>query len=70
MLRLPAGGRPARGRVQQVFVVHGDRAQRHARALGVTGADAVEVLDGLAEGDEVVISDMQDYEHVETIRLR
>jgi HlyD family secretion protein len=56
--------------VQQVFVVHGNRAERTRVRLGETGADAVEVLEGLKEGDEVVVSDMQDYEHVESVKLR
>jgi HlyD family secretion protein len=70
VLRLPRGIATGTGRVQQVFVVRGNRAQRTRVQLGEVGADAVEVLEGLAAGDEVVISDMQDYEHVETIKLR
>ena len=50
--------------------VHGDRADRVKVRLGAAGVDAVEVLDGLREGDEVIVSDMQDYEHVETVNLR
>jgi len=70
VLRLPRGIATGTGRVQQVFVVHGDRATRTRVQLGEVGADAVEVLEGLAEGDEVVISDMQDYERVKTVKLR
>jgi len=66
LLRIASGT----GRAQQVFVVHGDRATRTRVQLGEVGADAVEVLEGLAEGDEVVISDMQDYERVKTVKLR
>ena len=51
-------------------MVRGDRALRTAVRLGETGADAAEVLDGLRAGDEVVVSDMQDYEHVESVKLR
>ena len=70
VLRLPRGIATGTGRVQQVFVVRGNRAERTRVRLGETGADAVEVLEGLEVGDEVVISDMQDYEHVETVKLR
>ena len=69
-LRMPRGIAAASGNVQQVFVVHGTRAERTRVRLGETGADAVEVLEGLKEGDEVIVSDMQDYEHREFVKLR
>jgi HlyD family secretion protein len=53
-----------------VFVVHGNHAERVRVRLGEIGAEAVEVLEGLEVGDEVIVSDMQDYEHRETVKLR
>jgi hypothetical protein len=38
--------------------------------LGIAGFAEQEVLEGLVEGDEVVISDMSDYAHVQEIKLR
>jgi HlyD family secretion protein len=70
VLRLPRGIATGTARAQQVFVVHGNRATRTRVLLGEAGAEAVEVLEGLREGDEVVISDMQDYEHVGSVKLR
>jgi len=70
VLRMPRGVATGTGRAQQVFVVHGNRATRTRVLLGEVGADAVEVLEGLSVGDEVVISDMQDYEHVGSVKLR
>ena len=70
VLRLPRGVASGTGRVLQVFVVRGNRAERTKVRVGEVGADAVEVLEGLEEGDEVVVSDMQDYEHVEAVKLR
>jgi len=70
VLRMPRGIATGTARAQQVFVVHGDRATRTRVLLGETGADAVEVVEGLKEGDEVVISDMQDYERVSSVKLR
>jgi HlyD family secretion protein len=70
VLRMPRGVATGTARAQQVFVVHGNRATRTRVLLGETGAEAVEVLEGLREGDEVVISDMQDYEHVGSVKLR
>ena len=70
VLRLPRGIASGTGSVQQVFVVRGSRAERTRVRLGQTGADAVEVLEGLSAGDEVIVSDMQDYEHRESVKLR
>jgi HlyD family secretion protein len=53
----------------QLFVVTGERAvKRHVR-LGVSSAERYEVLDGLAEGDEVILSDMSDHTHLDQIRI-
>ena len=53
----------------EVFVVRGDRAVRVTARLGVVGVDTFEVVDGLAEGDEVVVSDTRDYAHMREIRI-
>ena len=53
-----------------VLVVRGDRAVRVPVVLGLAGFDAVEVVAGLDEGDEVVISDMRDYLHLEEVKIR
>lgn len=55
--------------VQQVFVVRGDTAVRVPARLGITGMDEYEVLDGLVEGDEVIVSDMTDYLYAKEVRL-
>jgi HlyD family secretion protein len=55
---------------QPVFVVHGDVAERQSVVLGLSGIDSYEVVSGLTEGDEVIVSDMRDYSHLERIGLR
>jgi HlyD family secretion protein len=55
--------------VQQVFVVHGDRAVRTTVRLGISGFEHYQILDGLVVGDEVVISDMTDFAGAREIRL-
>jgi HlyD family secretion protein len=55
---------------RQVFVVRGDRAVRTPVTLGVAGIDDVEVLSGLADGDEIIISDMRDYAHLSEVALK
>jgi HlyD family secretion protein len=55
---------------RQVFVVRGDRAVRVPVTLGLAGIDDVEVLSGLSESDEIIISDMRDYAHLSEVALR
>jgi HlyD family secretion protein len=69
-LRLPRGPFLARDGRHVVFVVEGDRARRRAVRLGLASYDEFEILEGLQEGDEVIISDMSDYMHLKEVKLR
>jgi HlyD family secretion protein len=52
------------------FVVRGNRASKTPVELGLASHDEFEVVRGLAAGDEVIISDMRDYMHLNEIRVR
>jgi HlyD family secretion protein len=52
------------------FVIRGDMALRTPVRFGITNIDFYQVLDGLAEGDEVIVSDMSDRIHLKEVRLR
>lgn len=69
-LRVPKGPFSQGAAGEPVFVVEGDRAVRRNVRFGVTGYDHYEVLDGLAEGEEVILSDMSDYVHLEQVSLK
>ena len=69
-LRVRKGTSTSGEGVQQVFVIRGDRAERVRVRFGIASFDFVEVVDGLAGGDEVIVSDMTDYQHLTSIRLR
>jgi len=69
VLRLPRGGALQGGR-QDLFVVRGERAIRRPVELGLSGPSGWEVRTGLAEGDEVILSDLSDYSHTREIRIR
>lgn len=69
-LRVPKGPFAQGGATEEVFVVQGDRALRRTARIGVSGYDHYEVLEGLAAGDEVVLSDMSDYRHLEQVKLK
>ena len=56
---------------QNLFVVRGQEAVRVTTRVGLTGIDLVELLDtDLQEGDQVIISDMRDYDHLDRIQLQ
>ncbi len=58
------------GASQDVFLVRGDRAVRTRVRVGLAGQSACEVLEGLAEGDEVIVSDMRDFLQYPQLRVR
>jgi HlyD family secretion protein len=55
---------------RDVFIIHGDRAARTSATFGIASASYFEVVEGLEEGNEVIISDMNDYVHVTEIKLK
>jgi HlyD family secretion protein len=55
---------------QDVFVVRGTRAVKMPVTFGVTGIDYFEITQGAMPGDELIVSDMRDYQHLKELRLR
>ena len=55
---------------KHAFVIRDDMAVRMPVRFGLTGMDQIEILEGLSEGDAVVISDVSEYEDVERVRLK
>lgn len=53
---------------RHLFVVRGSRAEKVPVRIGLMGFDVCEV-EGLAENDEVVVSDMRAYDHLSEVRL-
>ena len=51
-------------------MVRGDRAVRVPVQVGMARADEVEVLSGVSEDDEIIISDMKDYMHLAEVRIK
>lgn len=69
-LRLARGPFADGAGAREVFVVRGDRAVKTPIELGLSSYEQFEVVRGLAEGDEVIVSDMRDYLHLREVRLR
>jgi len=53
-----------------LFRVRGHEASRQSVTLGITNFERTEILEGLEEGDEVILSDMSDYANRKEIRIR
>jgi HlyD family secretion protein len=69
VLRIKKGSFAGADGTRDVFVIRGDAAVKTQVRFGVAGADHFEVLQGLLEGDEVIISDMTDFMHVKEVKL-
>lgn len=55
---------------QAVFVLRDEVAVRTPVTFGLVNIDHYQVLSGLAEGDEVIISDMSEYMHLTEVKLQ
>ncbi len=53
-----------------LFHLRGNRAVRRSVSLGITNFERTEILEGLDEGDEIILSDMSDHAHRKEIRIR
>ncbi len=70
VLALPKGPYVTGTGENQVFVVDGEGAKRRTVRFGLAGYNHYEVLEGLSEGDEVVLSDVADTIHFERVTFR
>lgn len=61
-----SGGSGAR----DVFVIRDGAALKTEARIGISSFEHYEVVGGLLEGDEVIISDMRDYTHMEEVQVK
>ena len=54
----------------EVFVIRDGAAVRTPVRIGLVGFDYFEVMAGLQEGEEVIISDMRDFIHMKEVKIR
>ena len=69
-LRVPKGPSVSSTGTQTLFVVEGAVARPREVRLGLSGHRHYEVLDGLVEGEQVVLSDMNRFLDAEEVKLR
>jgi HlyD family secretion protein len=70
VLRIRKGPAISAEGVREVFVIRGDTAVKTPVKIGITSFDSYEVIEGLIEGDEVIISDMTGYLHMKEATLK
>jgi HlyD family secretion protein len=63
-------GALGRTNADRAFVVRGDEAVRVPVKFGLAGRETIEILEGLSEGEAVVISDLTEFEDVSEIKLK
>ena len=70
VLRVLRGPVFGRGDVHDVFLISSGSATRQTVETGMKGAEYVEVVSGLAFGDEIIISDVASLRRINEIELR
>jgi len=68
-------GRPTYGQSQSTVSLfrvtdNGDAAERVSVQLGRSSVNQIEVLEGLQEGDVIILSDMSRYDDIDRVRIR
>ncbi len=56
--------------LHEVFVVHGQKAVKTEVRIGLANFEYYEVVEGLLEGDEVIISSMKNYLHLNEVQIK
>lgn len=59
-----------RSGLHKVFVVRGQIAVKTEVRIGIANFDYYEVEEGLLDGDEVIISDVKDYLHLDEVQIK
>jgi len=70
VLRIKKGPFASGEGLRDVFVIRGEVAVKTPVRFGIVGAEDYEVVQGLFEGEEVIISDMTDFMHVKEVKLK
>ena len=63
-------GALGQGDHEDVFVIRGNVAVRTPVRWGLAGDEVIQPIDGLREGDEVVISNMSEFQGLKELRLK
>ena len=58
------------GKIQKVFVVQGDKAEKKEVTLGTVGNQYCEVVSGLKEGDVIITDETSSFRHLNRIEIK
>ena len=53
----------------KTYVIEREMAVKTRINKGLVSSDYVETIDNLSEGENVIISDMKDYDHLENFKI-
>jgi len=70
VLKVPRGPFVESGGGRVVYVVADGLARRRNVTLGAVSVTEVEIVDGLSEGEQIVLSDIAPFENAATVLLR
>ncbi|MEE9373004.1 MAG: HlyD family efflux transporter periplasmic adaptor subunit [Saprospiraceae bacterium] len=54
---------------QYIYVIQGDMAVRRRITKGLVNSDFIEIRDNLKEGENIIISDMKDFDHLDEFKI-
>lgn len=57
------------GGLQEIFVVNQDNAHKRKITTGMSNAQHIEIITGLKQGDQVIISDISKYQYLDNIKI-
>lgn len=69
VLKVPRGQFIESGGGRIAYVLRGDIAHRTSIRTGASSVSEVEILDGLAEGDRIIVSSLGDFKGAATVRI-
>jgi HlyD family secretion protein len=55
---------------QDIFILRDNEAVKASAVIGIIGMDYVEIESGVDQGETVLISNMEDYKHLDRIRIK
>ncbi|MDR2084779.1 MAG: HlyD family efflux transporter periplasmic adaptor subunit [Bacteroidales bacterium] len=70
VLRIPNGSYYVGKGVYDMWIINGNVAEKRKVNLGECSFEYVEVINGLSEGEHIIISDMNNYKNKQTVKVK
>lgn len=69
VLRIKKGQAFEGGGKQNLFIISADKAERREAEIGLIGSEYVEIIEGINEGEEIIISDISSFRHMKEVEI-